>query len=67
MFDGYGAKEAKNALWLDHDVSEEGIQCMGQHLVDHSELDTLSKREKTRLIPTTTSDKHGRNRSVDLI
>ena len=44
LFDGYGAKEAKNALWLDHDISEEGVQCMGQHLVDHSELDTLSKR-----------------------
>ena len=46
LFDGYGAKEAKNALWLDHDISEEGVQCMGQHLVDHSELDTLSKRGK---------------------
>lgn len=44
LFDNYGAKEAKNALWLDHDVSEEGVQCMGQHLVDHSEKDKLPKR-----------------------
>ena len=51
LFDGYGAKEAKNALWLDHDVSEEGIQCMGQHLVDHSELDTLSKRGNNSFNP----------------
>ena len=51
LFDGYGAKEAKNALWLDHDISEEGVQCMGQHLVDHSELDTLSKRGKNSFNP----------------
>ena len=51
LFDGYGAKEAKNALWLDHDVSEEGIQCMGQHLVDHSELDLLPKRGKNSFNP----------------
>ena len=51
LFDDYGAKEAKNALWLDHDISEEGVQCMGQHLVDHSELDTLSKRGKNSFNP----------------
>ena len=51
LFDGYGAMEAKNALWLDHDISEEGVQCMGQHLVDHSELDTLSKREENSFNP----------------
>lgn len=51
LFDGFGPKEAKNALWLDHDISEEGIQCMGQHLVDHSELDTLSKRGNNSFNP----------------
>ncbi len=51
LFDGCGAKEAKSALWLDHDVSEEGIQCMGQHLVDHSELDLLPKRGKNSFNP----------------
>ena len=51
LFDGCGAKEAKNALWLDHDISEEGIQCMGQHLVDHSELDMLPKRGKNSFNP----------------
>ena len=51
LFDGCGAKEAKNALWLDHDVSEEGVQCMGQHLVDHSELDLLPKRGKNSFNP----------------
>ena len=51
LFDSCGAREAKNALWLDHDVSEEGIQCMGQHLVDHSELDLLPKRGKNSFNP----------------
>ena len=51
LFDGCGAREAKSALWLDHDVSEEGIQCMGQHLVDHSELDKLPKRGKNSFNP----------------
>ena len=44
LFDNATADDAKNALWLDHDVSEEGVQCMGQHLVNHSELDKLPKR-----------------------
>ena len=51
LFDNVTAEEAKNALWLDHDISEDGIQCMGQHLVDHSELDTLPKRGKNSFNP----------------
>ena len=51
LFDGCSAKEAKAALWLDHDISEEGIQCMGQHLVNHSEQDELSKRGKNSFNP----------------
>ena len=44
LFDGVTPQQAKSALWLDHDISHEGIQCMGQHLVDHSPLDRLPKR-----------------------
>jgi len=51
LFDDATAADAKNALWLDHDISEDGIQCMGQHLVDHSELDTLPKRGKNSFNP----------------
>ncbi|HIB23095.1 MAG TPA: hypothetical protein EYO22_00055 [Candidatus Poseidoniales archaeon] len=38
LFDNATSSDAKRALWLDHDISEQGIQCMGQHLVDHSEM-----------------------------
>lgn len=51
LFDNVSATDIKNALWLDHDISHEGIQCMGQHLVDHSKLDNLSKREKNSFNP----------------
>lgn len=51
LFDNVSATNIKNALWLDHDISHDGIQCMGQHLVDHSELDNLSKREKSSFNP----------------
>jgi hypothetical protein len=44
LFDDVSPREVKNALWLDHDISEEGIQCMGQHLVNHSQEDKLPKR-----------------------
>ena len=29
LFDDINVNQVKNALWLDHDISEEGIQCMG--------------------------------------
>jgi len=51
LFDDATAADVKNALWLDHDISEDGIQCMGQHLVDHSELDILPKRGKNSFNP----------------
>mgnify|MGYP001160123999 FL=1 len=44
LFDDITSIDVRNALWLDHDVSEDGIQCMGQHLIDHSEMDKLPKR-----------------------
>ncbi len=51
LFDNATADDAKNALWLDHDVSEDGVQCMGQHLVDHSELDLMPKRGENSFNP----------------
>lgn len=36
--------EALDALWLDHDVSEPRIRCVGQHLILHSPSDALPLR-----------------------
>ena len=51
LFDDISDIDVKRALWLDHDISHEGIQCMGQHLVDHSKSDNLPKRGKNSFNP----------------
>lgn len=45
MLDKFDKKDAKNALWLDHDVSQIGVRCVGQHLVHHKETDKLPLRD----------------------
>ena len=42
---------AANALWLDHDISEPGIRCVGQHLIHHRKTDVLPRREKDSFNP----------------
>jgi hypothetical protein len=42
---------ARDALWLDHDISQPGIRCIGQHLVHLSESDTLPRRDPSSFNP----------------
>ena len=45
MLDDHNQNDAKNALWLDHDVSQIGIRSVGQHLVHHVPTNKLPLRE----------------------
>lgn len=45
LLDGHTKEDARNALWLDHDISEPGIRCIGQHLIFLRDSDQLSRRE----------------------
>lgn len=45
MLGEYNREDAKNALWLDHDINKPGIRCIGQHLVQHKISDTLPLRD----------------------
>lgn len=51
LLDGATSEDAARALWLDHDVSEPGVRCIGQHLVHHSASDVLPRREKVSFNP----------------
>jgi hypothetical protein len=46
LLDNHTKEEAKDALWLDHDISQIGVRCIGQHLVHHLPTDTLPLRDK---------------------
>ena len=46
MLDNFDKNDAKDALWLDHDVSQKGIKCIGQHLIHHKSTDELPLREE---------------------
>jgi len=48
---GVTKRQAANALWLDHDVSEPGVRCVGQHLVLLDEKDSLPRREPVSFNP----------------
>lgn len=45
--------EARDALWLDHDVSGPGVRCIGQHLVHHRATDQLPRRDPRSWNPNT--------------
>ena len=45
--------QARNALWLDHDVSGPGVRCIGQHLVHHRATDLLPRRDQMSWNPNT--------------
>lgn len=51
LFDDITIDEAKDAIWLDQDISQKGIKCIGQHLVLHSSKDKLPLREKNSFNP----------------
>ena len=46
LLDDHTKEEAKDALWLDHDISQKGIRSVGQHLVLHKPTDKLPLRDK---------------------
>lgn len=46
LLDDHTKKEAKDALWLDHDISQIGVRCVGQHLVLHQTTDKLPLRDQ---------------------
>lgn len=46
LLDDHTKKEAKDALWLDHDISQIGVRCVGQHLVLHKQTDKLPLRDQ---------------------
>jgi hypothetical protein len=48
---GVSKERAADALWLDHDVSEPGIRCVGQHLVLRTDKDLLPRREPVSFNP----------------
>lgn len=51
LLDGATREDAAQALWLDHDVSEPGVRCVGQHLIQLRETDLLPRREKMSFNP----------------
>jgi hypothetical protein len=51
LFDGHTTDDARNALWLDHDISNPGVICMGQHLVRLHPKDTLPRRHRPTFNP----------------
>lgn len=51
LFDGLSRTQARNALWLDHDISHPGVRCIGQHLVLHKPEDRLPRRHSVSFNP----------------
>jgi hypothetical protein len=45
LLDDHTQEEARDALWLDHDISQPGVRCIGQHLIFLKDTDVLSRRE----------------------
>jgi len=46
LLDNNTSQDAKDALWLDHDISQLGVRCVGQHLVHHHPDNKLPLRDK---------------------
>jgi hypothetical protein len=51
LLDNASRHDAAKALWLDHDVSEIGVRCVGQHLVQLHPGDVMPLRETTSFNP----------------
>lgn len=51
LFDGFTEDAAREALWVDHDISHPEIICMGQHLVRIQVEDQLPTRHKPNFNP----------------
>ena len=46
LLDDHTKEEARDALWLDHDISQIGVRCVGQHLVLHQSTNKLPLRDQ---------------------
>lgn len=46
LLDNHTKEEARDALWLDHDISQIGVRCVGQHLVLHQSTNKLPLRDE---------------------
>jgi hypothetical protein len=51
LFDNFTTEAAKQALWVDHDISHPGIICMGQHLIRLEVSDKIPTRHKPNFNP----------------
>ncbi len=51
LFDGHSKVDARDAIWLDHDISHEGVICMGQHLVRLHPDDQIQRRHRPTFNP----------------
>ena len=51
LFDNFSREAAKEAIWVDHDISHPGIICMGQHLIKIEENDKLPTRHMPNFNP----------------
>ena len=51
LFDNYTKETAKQALWVDHDISHPGVICMGQHLIRLEVEDKIPNRHKPNFNP----------------
>ena len=65
MFDNFTTEAAKEALWVDHDISHPGIVCMGQHLVRLQVDDELPTRTSPISIQTSSGPWLGKTASTD--
>ena len=61
LLDGAGIEDARNALWLDHDVSIPGVRCVGQHIVQIRKGETLSMRHPGSWNPNVWADQAWEN------
>ncbi len=44
LFERFEAQDALCAMWVDQDINHPSIQCVGQHIVSHSNVDNLPTR-----------------------
>jgi len=51
LFDHATHADAKDALWLDHDISHPGVICLGQHLIQRREDDQVVTRHRPTFNP----------------
>lgn len=51
LFDNHSLDDAKNAIWLDHDITHNEVLCLGQHLLRLQPSDTINRRHQDSFNP----------------